>query len=458
MRNRLYRTSIILALFSVAACASAPRDYSFPSQKEAEPDTWIASSPIVIIDDTLHLAIGNGEYRINSGNWQKSPQILHRGDTLAVRVKSSDYPGDMAICCAYMKNGKYLFSVQTREFDIPTVRGEARNVNLGISGPDQKTLGGPSPLWLKYNKNNPRLSGSAVKEGLIPPITPLIDTQIRDAVICVGGDGLYYLTGSTGNDIWHVNDGVELWRSPDLKEWVYMGVVWSFDQDATWQQWRFHKKAVRALWAPELHYVKGNYYIAISMPPGDRGLLKSTTGRPEGPYVNALANDGYWKDDIDASLFEDEDGSVYLVYGGGFIARMKDDMSGLAEEPVKPVLLDPDTIPSHHASTCLSRRGCKDIGREGAFLFKRNGTYYLTAADSYEGRYSSMVAMSESIYGPYRMRHEAVPCGGGTCYFKDRTGKWWCTFFGNDNQAPFREMPAIVPVDFAPNGTIHVIK
>ena len=430
MRNRLYRTSIVLALFSVAACASAPRDYSFPSQKEAEPDTWIASSPIVITDDTLHLAIGNGEYRINSGNWQKSPQILHRGDTLAVRVKSSDYPGDMAICCAYMKNGKYLFSVQTREFDIPAVRGEARNVNLGISGPDQKTLGGPSPLWLKYNKNNPRLSGSAVKEGLIPPITPLIDAQIRDAVICVGGDGLYYLTGSTGNDIWHVNDGVELWRSPDLKEWEYMGLVWSFDQDATWQQWRFHKKAVRALWAPELHYVKGNYYITISMPPGDRGLLKSTTGRPEGPYVNALANDGYWKDD----------------------------MSGLAEEPVKPVLLDPDTIPSHHASTCLSRRGCKDIGREGAFLFKRNGTYYLTAADSYEGRYSSMVAMSESIYGPYRMRHEAVPCGGGTCYFKDRTGKWWCTFFGNDNQAPFREMPAIVPVDFAPNGTIHVIK
>ena len=97
-------------------------------------------------------------------------------------------------------------------------------------------------------------------------------------------------------------------------------------------------------------------------------------------------------------------------------------------------------------------------GREGAFLFKRNGIYYLTAADSYEGRYSSMVAMSESIYGPYRMRHEAVPCGGGTCYFKDRTGKWWCTFFGNDNQAPFREMPAIVPVDFAPDGTIHVIK
>ncbi len=187
-------------------------------------------------------------------------------------------------------------------------------------------------------------------------------------------------------------------------------------------------------------------------------MLKSTTGRLEGPYINALADDNYWTTDIDASLFEDEDGSVYLVYGGGFIARMKEDMSALAEEPIKPILLDPDTIASHHASTCATRRDCKDIGHEGAFLFKRNGIYYLTAADSYEGRYSSMVAMSETIYGPYRMRHEAVPCGGGTCYFRDHTGQWWCTFFGNDNQAPFREMPAIVPIDFAPDGKIFVVK
>ena len=77
---------------------------------------------------------------------------------------------------------------------------------------------------------------------------------------------------------------------------------------------------------------------------------------------------------------------------------------------------------NHHASTCLSRRNCQDIGREGAFMFKRNGLYYLTAADSYEGRYSSMVAISESIYGPYRWRHEAVPCGGGTSYIKDSGG------------------------------------
>lgn len=334
----------------------------------------------------------------------------------------------------------------------------ARTTHLGISGPNQTALGGPGPLWMKYNTLNTKLSGSAVENGLIPEIKPLFYAQVRDAVICVGHDGRYYLTGSTGNDIWHFNDGVELWVSEDLKKWDYMGLVWSFDTDGTWQkEWRMHKKPTRALWAPELHYIKGNYYITLSMPPGVRGLLKSSTGKPEGPYVNALANDGYWDGDIDASLFEDEDGTVYLVYGKGNIARMKEDMSGLAETPVAPVLLDPDTVPSHHARTCLSRRACKDIGHEGAFLFKRNGLYYLTAADTYEGRYSSMVAVSESVYGPYRWRHEAVPCGGGTNYFRDHSGQWWCCFFGNDNQAPFREMPAIVKVRFTEKGLIEVV-
>lgn len=45
-------------------------------------------------------------------------------------------------------------------------------------------------------------------------------------------------------------------------------------------------------------------------------------------------------DGYDASLFEDEDGEVYLIYGGGWVARMKENMSGLAEKPVKPILLD----------------------------------------------------------------------------------------------------------------------
>jgi len=332
----------------------------------------------------------------------------------------------------------------------------ARTNDLTISGPTLDAIGGPGPHLLKYNQ--PRTaSGSAVREGLIPDIKPLLNVQIRDAVINIGHDGRYYLTGSTGDDIWTENKGVELWVSDNLKDWEYLGLVWTFDKDGTWQkEWRFHHHPVRALWAPELHYMKGTYWITLSMPPGDRGLLKSTTGLPTGPYVNALANDGKWDGGIDGTLFQDDDGTVYILTDGNLIARMKDDMSGMAEEPHKLYVENPDTIPSHHAKSCPKRCGANDVGHEGIFMFKRNGLYYWTAADTYEGRYSSMVAVSENIYGPYRNRHEAVPCSGGTCYFKDKEGRWWCTYFGNDSQAPFREMPAMIEVTFDDKGMISV--
>ena len=60
--------------------------------------------------------------------------------------------------------------------------------------------------------------------------------------------------------------------------------------------------------------------------------------------------------------------------------------------------------------------------------------------------------------GPYRMRHEAVPSGGGTDYFRDKQGNWWCAFFGNDDQVLWREKPGIVRIDFDRDGKISVAK
>lgn len=454
LKNSL--SGLLIVLFAIA-CTDKSKRMTFNERIDVEPSTWIESNVIQSpLSDSI--VVNNGEYSVNSGNWIQGKSSISEGDKIKVRVMSSKLPNDVTMCEIILGNDSIYFQVTTKNFTATAKQGDVRNRNLGISGPNNTAIGGPSPQWLKYNSDKEKM-GSAVKEGLIPNINPLFDAQIRDAVVCIGGDGRYYLTGSTGSDIWHFNDGVELWVSENLKEWDYMGLVWTFEKDATWEKaWRFHHKAVRALWAPEIHYVKGNYFITHSMPPGGRGLLKSATGKPEGPYVNALENDGFWKEDIDGSLFQDEDGSVYYLYGGGWIAKMKDDMSGLAEEPVKPVLIDPDMNPTHHARTCAPRRNCQDIGHEGTFMFKRNGLYYLTAADSYQGRYSSMVAVSENIYGPYKWRHEAVPCGGGTSYFKDHEGQWWCTYFGNDNQSPFREMPGIIKVDFTSDGKVFPSK
>ena len=331
------------------------------------------------------------------------------------------------------------------EGDIVPAPGP-RDRALGISGPGARH----TAAWTNYNA---KCTGAAVTAGRIPKLKPLIpDTQLRDTIVILGGDGNYYLTGSSGADIWDFNDGIELWRSPDLKQWDYVGEVWSFDHDATWEKnWRWHRKPVRAIWAPEIHYIKRlhNYFLTISMPPGDRGILKSTTGKPEGPYVNALVNDGFFKRDIDATLFEDDDGKVYFTSGGAsHLSLMNEDLSGIVGEPHAIAFEKP-------ADGSWNRNS---VAMEGASLFKFKGIYYLGGAAFYQGRYSSVVAMSTNIFGPYKNWHEAVPCGGGTDYFQDRDGHWWDAYFGNDNQSPFREKPAIVLVDFDREGKIFVAK
>jgi xylan 1,4-beta-xylosidase len=327
----------------------------------------------------------------------------------------------------------------------------------GISGP-----GKPFLLGDRFTVHRRPTSNSAVKAGLLPPIRPLLDLLIRDTVICLGGDGNYYLTGSTGDDIWVFNDGVELWRSPDLKKWEYLGLVWTLAKDATWEKAPrdLHGKPTVTIWAPEIHYLKklNTYVIVLSMAPGGISLLKSITGKPEGPYVNTVRGGKPLRSGgIDPTLFEDDDGKVYFTSGaGGTISLLKDDLTGFAEtRAVK--LLNPDHNPAHHAEKVV-RRGMNGFGHEGAVLFKANGTYYHGAVDNYEGRYSSCVAIADNIWGPYDHWHETVPCGGGTNFFQDKEGNWWCVFFGNDDAAPWRELPGIVRVEFAKDGNISVAK
>lgn len=268
-------------------------------------------------------------------------------------------------------------------------------------------------------------------------LKPLFDYPLRDTCICLAKD-VYYLTGTTGYPTWwNTNEGIRIWRSTDLKNWEPLGLVWSLERDATWQKPVVDGK--RAIWAPELHYLKGTFWITycVNWPGGGTGLLKSTTGKAEGPYTD-VKKDGPLTREIDASLFQDDDGTVYFVYQNGKIARMKEDMTGLAEEPrlLKPANAD-------------------HVGFEGAFIFKVNGRYYLSCAEFVNKDYHCMVASSEKLTGPYGDRHLAVPHGGHNMFFRDKAGTWWSTFFGNSGNAPFRERPGLLRVEFGPDGRIR---
>jgi len=274
-----------------------------------------------------------------------------------------------------------------------------------------------------------------LRDVALPPLKPLFDYPVRDTSICLGGDGNYYLSGTTGFPAWwKTNEGIRVWRSPDLKNWEPLGLVWKIEQ-GTWQK-QMHGDR-RAFWAPDIHYLKGTYWITFCMNFRGTGLLKSTSGKAEGPYVD-IHPQGPITDKIDASLFMDDDGSVYFVWQNGLIARMNDDMTDLAE---KPRLLKP----SNH----------EHVGFEGAYVTKKDGRYYLICADFIQGDYHCMVASSRNVYGPYGPRYLAIPHGGHNMFFTDKEGNWWATFFGNDPRAPFRERPAILPIELDDRGLVR---
>jgi beta-xylosidase len=286
----------------------------------------------------------------------------------------------------------------------------------------------------------------AAKTPKLPKIEPLFEMPLRDTCVCLAPDDTYYLTGTTGHPTWwQTNEGIRVWKSKDLKKWEPLGFVWSFEKNTTWQKPSKDEKGnvFHALWAPEIHYFKDTFWIPYCMnyKDGGTGLLKSTSGKAEGPYVD-MKLDGPITTEIDASLFID-DGKAYFVWQNGKIARLKDDMTGLAEEP-------------RH----LKPANAEQVGFEGAFIAKVNGRYRLVCAEFNQhedgpATYDCMIAESDKLFGPYGDRYLAIPHGGHNMLFKDRDGAWWSTFFGSDPKAPFQERAAILRIDFDEKGRIQ---
>ena len=323
------------------------------------------------------------------------------------------------------------------------------------------------------------------KELTVPStVKPILDYWMRDAFVMYGPDGNYYMTGTTatperyfpnGNiHCWDYNDGLYLWKSKDMKSWEAEGRIWSFDNDAAdWQKkgkpLKPGAKSVngdpldsfyRAVWAPEIHYIKSKKkWLMIACLNGGGGsfVLESISGKPEGPYRNIPGNAVKpIFPDIDLSLFEDDNGDVYLIGHNHFIAKMKDDLSDVAE-PFRKFEETP-----YNPEPYI----------EGVYMTKQNGKYQLLQTvwsvplpdGSYTylkdeqktklvNSYDVVVAESDNVYGPYGKRYPAILEGGHNNIFKDRDGKLWSSTFFNPRGIMGKRFavtcrPAVVPVEW----------
>jgi hypothetical protein len=292
------------------------------------------------------------------------------------------------------------------------------------------------------------------------PLRMLFDFPVRDANISTGPGG-YYLVATTASatkpvSMWWENDGVRMWKSSDLVHWYVVtgsgepsGFVWTFNRDATWAKaWKKspfvspHGELRRALWAPEIHYFRGTFWIPYSMNYGGTGLLRSTSGKADGPYVDVKA-DGPLTSGIDASIFADDDGSVYFLNSGYSIAKMRPDLRGLAESP-------------HD----IDVRG-KQWG-EGIYMIKLHGHYiFINSGNPHNENptlpdtYDCFSAVSDrSPYGHYSRMYRAIPFDGHNNLFRDKKGNWWSSFFGSGPNNPWVERSGLIAVSISPDGHV----
>jgi len=312
-------------------------------------------------------------------------------------------------------------------------------------------------------------------------VRPILDVWMRDTYVTYGPDGYYYLTGTTATPgrvfpgqihCWDYNDGLYLWRSRDLKNWESRGLIWSFDKDAApWQKKGTPIKPgekslngdpldslYRAVWAPELHYIKGQKkWLLTACLNGNNGsfVLESSSGKPEGPYKNIKGNETKpIFDNIDLSIFEDTDGEVYLIGHNHYIARMKKDLSDIAE-PFSALKETPYQSEPYIEGVWLDKyEGKYQLLQTVWSVSHADSTYSYIRNDNKNDKlysYDVVVAESDYIYGPYGPRYPAILQGGHNNLFKDENNNWWSTTFFNPRgvmgtRFPITCRPAIVPL------------
>ncbi|GHH53900.1 MAG: glycoside hydrolase family 43 protein [Gammaproteobacteria bacterium] len=292
---------------------------------------------------------------------------------------------------------------------IPAASAEALFTEIAYRGDD----GGPVPTATQYR--NP------VVAGFYPD----------PSAIRVGDD--FYLVNSTFGYF----PGLPVFHSRDLVHWTQIGNA----IDRPGQIDYGHNELSRGLFAASISHHDGTFYIVNTCFYCDRGNFVITAKNPAGPW-----SDPHWLkfEGIDPSLFFDDDGRAWLVNNGIPQGKMRYDghraiwlqqfdVATMSLVGPRTVLVDsgadPSTNPEHV---------------EGPHLFRRNGWYYLTAAEGGTGeQHAQMVWRSRAVTGPYEpfpgnpvltqrdldpSRPDPITSAGHAQFVELKDGSWWAVF------------------------------
>lgn len=238
--------------------------------------------------------------------------------------------------------------------------------------------------------------------------------------------------------------------------------------------------AERQMWAPDAAYKNGKYYLFFpaKRPDGVFQIGVAIGDRPEGPFkAEPEAIRGSYS--IDPAIFEDEDGSFYLYFGGLWggqlqqyrdnvfdekyqlpekhepalypkVAKMKEDLLQFAESPRDVQILDENGEPLTEGDN--NRRFF-----EASWVHRYNGKYYFSYSTG--DTHFLCYAIGDNPYGPFHYAGRIMnPVLGWTthhsiCAFE---GKWYLFYHDSTLSEGITHLRSIKMVELTHDENGHI--
>lgn len=263
---------------------------------------------------------------------------------------------------------------------------------------------------------------------------PLIYADVPDmSMVRVGNT--YYMSSTT----MHMSPGVPIMKSTDLVNWRLVNYAYDTLANVDALNLTDGKGTYgRGSWASCIRYHNKTFYVTTFAQTTGKTYIYSTKNIEKGPWKRVAFSPSYH----DHSLFFDDDGKVFMVYGAGKLnlVELNEDLSGIKPGGINRVLIENASLPSQ----VEGRRG--GLGAEGSQLYKINGKYYLFNITWPPGGMRTVVIhRADNMNGPWEGKIGLQDLGvaqGGLINMPD--GKWYAYLF-RDNGSVGR-IPYLVPV------------
>lgn len=261
---------------------------------------------------------------------------------------------------------------------------------------------------------------------------PIIHADVPDMSMIRVGD-IYYMSSTT----MHLSPGVPIMKSADLVNWELVNYAYDILEDVDELNLNNGKSAYgRGSWASCLRFHNNTYYVSTFSGTTGTTYIYSTGDIENGPWKVHKFKPSHH----DHTLFFDEDGKVYMIWGVGNLrmAELKEDLSGV-REGTERVLIRNAGAP---AGDDLM------LQAEGSQLFKVHGKYYLfNIAWPRGGMRTVIVHRADQITGPYEgklaLQDRGIAQGG---LIDTPDGRWYAYLF-RDYGAVGR-IPYLAPVQW----------